>query len=42
MIKKVCLLAVAYFNLGCEFEHLGELEASLDAYKRAKGLNVGR
>ena len=38
----MCLLAVAYFNLGCELEHLGELDKSLDAYKRAKSLNVGR
>ena len=42
VIKKISLLAVALFNLGCELEHLGQLQASMQAYQRAKKLRVSR
>ena len=40
--ERVALLAIAYYNLGCELEHLNQLEDCLEAYQRAKGLQVGR
>ena len=40
--EKYTLLAIAYFNLGCESEHLNQLEDSMDAYQRAKNLDLGR
>ena len=35
---RIGLLAIAYFNLGCECEHLNLLEECLEAYQRATGL----
>ena len=29
---RISLLAIAYFNLGCEFEHLNLLEDCLETY----------
>lgn len=29
---RVSLLAIAYFNLGCEYEHLSQVEDCLEAY----------
>ena len=37
-MDRIALLAIAYFNLGCEYEHLHQLEDSLEAYERATGL----
>ena len=37
-MDRIALLAIAYFNLGCEYEHLNQLEDSLEAYERATGL----
>ena len=39
---RIGLLAIAYFNLGCECEHLNLLEECLESYQRATGLQIGR
>lgn len=32
LLERTSLLAIAYYNLGCEFEHLKQIPQSVEAY----------
>ena len=33
--EKIALLAIAYYNLGCEYEHIQQIDNCIEAYQRA-------
>lgn len=40
--EKSALLAIAYYNLGCEYEHINQIENCVEAYSRAHQLEKAR